>query len=173
MGRNVFVGGNACKKIYVGTQEVKKVFVGTNQVYPSVKDNELGYWNDTCTRADFGGGHYYIAVWTTVLEKDYNNNRVRMKYEVGLGASGNWSISASTNRNGSGSIDGKTHSWTGNATVPSGGYKILYKNENVWIDNASGKSIDVRASHPLEVNISGVRQIGTVSVSGSVKLPTL
>ena len=30
-----------------------------------------------------------------------------------------------------------------------------------------------QASHPLEVNVSGVGHIGTVSVSGNVKLPTL
>ena len=53
------------------------------------------------------------------------------------------------------------------------GYKILYKNEGIWINNASGRTISLSASHPLEVNVSGVGHIGTVSVSGNIKLPTL
>ncbi|MGC8000997.1 hypothetical protein, partial [Salmonella enterica] len=63
--------------------------------------------------------------------------------------------------------------WTGNATIPARGYKILYKNEGIWINNASGRTISLSASHPLEVNVSGVGHIGTVSVSGNIKLPTL
>ena len=108
-----------------------------------------------------------------MLEKDYANNRMRIKYEVGMGSDDGYHISASTNRTGSGSVDGQKFSWTGNATIPARGYKILYKNEGIWINNASGRTISLSASHPLEVNVSGVGHIGTVSVSGNIKLPTL
>ena len=173
MAKNIFVGTQACKKIYVGTQEVKKIFVGTNQVWPNTRPNETGYWNFTELVKNFGGNHFYFVIYFAVLEKDYNNNRMRVKYEVGMGSNDGYHISASTNRTGSGSIDGQNYSWTGNATIPARGYKMLYRNEGIWINNASGRTISMSASHPLEVNVSGVGHIGTVSVNGNVKLPTL
>ena len=167
---SIYVGTQKVKKIYVGTQMVKKVYVGTNLVWSA---NETGYWNSTDLVKRFGGNHFYFVIYFAVLEKDYANNRMRIKYEVGMGSDDGYNISASTNRKGSGSIDGQNVSWTANATIPARGYKILYKNEGIWINNASGRTISLSASHPLEVNVSGVGHIGTVSVSGNIKLPTL
>ena len=100
---SIYVGGSKVKKIYVGTQMVKKVYVGNTLVWSA---NETGYWNSTDLVKRFGGNHFYFVIYFAVLEKDYANNRMRVKYEVGMGSDDGYHISASTNRRGSGSIDG-------------------------------------------------------------------
>ena len=109
---SIYVGGSKVKKIYVGTQMVKKVYVGNTLVWSA---NETGYWNSTDLVKRFGGNHFYFVIYFAVLEKDYANNRMRVKYEVGMGSDDGYHISASTNRTGSGSVDGQRFSWTGNA----------------------------------------------------------
>ena len=78
---SVYVGTNKIKKIYVGTTPVKKVYVGTKLVWSA---NETGYWNPTDLVKRFGGNHFYFVIYFAVLEKDYANNRMRVKYEVGM-----------------------------------------------------------------------------------------
>lgn len=167
---SIHVGTKKVKKIYVGNTLVKKVYVGNRLVWAA---SETGSWNVGSYYTKWGGGHFQLDIYITALEKDYAGNRMRLKVEMGIRSLGNWTISSSTNRTGTIKIDGQSYSFNYTAGLSKGQYKIIFNRSDIWINNASGKTINVSASVPINVNLSGVGQVNTVSASHNVKLPTL
>ena len=167
---SVYVGTQKAKKIYVGTQPVKKIYVGKTLCWSA---NETGSWNIGSYYTKWGGGHFQLDIYITGLEKDYANNRLRLKVEMGIRSLGNWTISSNTNKTGTIKIDGQSYSFNYTAGLSKGQYKIIFNRSDIWINNASGKTINVNASVPINITLSGVGAVNTVNASHSVKLPTL
>lgn len=167
---SIYVGGNKVKKIYVGTQLVKKVYVGNTLCWSA---NETGSWNVGSYYTNWGGNNFRLDIYITALEKDYAGNRIRLKVEMGIRSLGNWTISSSTNRTGTITINGTKYSFNYTAGLSKGQYKIIFNRSDIWINGASGKTINVSASVPINVTLDGVGKVNTVSASHSVKLPTL
>ena len=165
---SIYVGTQKVKKIYVGTQPVKKVYVGNTLVWAAT---ETGSWNIGSYYTKFGGNNYQVDIYITGTEKNYAENKMKIKVEIGIRSLGNYTISSSTTKNGSITVDGQTTNFSYNCSLSKGQYKIL-KTTTYTINNASGKTINVKASLPFGVNINGVGSIGTITPNHSVKLPT-
>lgn len=149
---------------------MKKVYVGKTLCWSA---NETGSWNIGSYYTKWGGGNFQLDIYVTALEKDYAGNRIRLKVEMGIRSLGNWTISSSTNRTGSIKIDGTSYSCSYTAGLSAKQYKIIFNRSDIWINSASGKTINISASIPINVTLSGVGTVNTVTASHSVKLPTL
>ena len=168
MGK-IYVGPNAVKKIYVGTTAVKKVYVGTTLCWAASETVNL---NVGSYYTKFGGNNYQVDIYVTATEKKYAENKMVIKVEIGIRSLGNYTISSSTTKTGSITVDGQTKSFTYNCSLSKGQYKVL-NTSSYTISSASAKTITISASLPFEVIIDGVGKIITVSPSHQVKLPTL
>ena len=168
MGK-IYVGTNAVKKIYVGTTAVKKVYVGTTLVWAA---SETGSWNVGSYYTNFGGNHYRVDIYVTATEKNYAENKMVIKVEIGIRSLGNYTISSSTTKSGSITVDGQKTNFSYNCSLSKSQYKIL-NTSSYTISSASAKTITISASLPFDVSIDGVGWISTISPSHSVKLPTL
>lgn len=168
MGK-IYVNTSAVKKIYVGTVAVKKVYVGTTLCWAA---SETGTWNVGSYYTKFGGNNYQVDIYVTATEKNYAENKTTIKVEIGFRSLGNYTISSSTTKTGSITVDGQTKSFTYNCSISAGAYKVL-NTSSYTISSASGKTITISASLPFGVTVSGVGTINTISPSHSVKLPTL
>ena len=165
----IYFGTAAPKKVYFGTAEVKKIYFGTALCWAASETVNL---NVGSYYTKFGGNHYQVDIYVTATEKKYAENKMVIKVEIGIRSLGNYTISSSTTKTGSITVDGQTKSFTYNCSLSKGQYKIL-NTSSYTISSASAKTITISASLPFGVSINGVGTINTVSPSHSVKLPTL
>ena len=165
----IYFGTAAPKKVYFGTAAVKKIYFGTALVWAASETVNL---NVGSYYTKFGGNHYQVDIYVTATEKNYAENKMVIKVEIGIRSLVNYTISSSTTKTGSITVDGQTKSFTYNCSLSKGQYKIL-NTSSYTISSASAKTITISASLPFEVIIDGVGKIITVSPSHQVKLPTL
>lgn len=166
----VYFGTAAPKKVYFGTAAVKKIYFGTALCWSG--GTESGSWNVGSYYTTFGGGNYRVDIYVTATQKNHAENKMVIKVEIGIRSLGNYTISSSTTKSGSITVDGQKTNFSYNCSLSAKQYKVL-NTTSYTISKASGKTITISASLPFGVTVSGVGTINTISPSHSVKLPTL
>lgn len=165
----IFIGDTNVKKIYIENTAVKKVYIENTLAWASVEDVEILISNQESA----WGSNYFatrVAVW--VKQKNYADNQMTIQVQVNIKSKGG-TISSTASKTGTVTIDGQQRTFNFTAGLTNGQDKQIALYTDIVIPNASAKTIRISTSLPININLSGIGNVGVVNSNFDVALPTL
>lgn len=164
-----FIENTQVKKIYITDVPVKKVYIGDTLAWASIENMDLLISNQEIA----WGSNYFatrVAVW--VKQKNYADNQMTIQVQVNLKSKGG-TISSSSARNGTVNVDsqGRTFSFTPSISANQDRQLVLYS--DFVINNPSNRQIKINVWLPININLSGIGNVGNVDTNFYVTLPSL
>lgn len=164
-----FIENTQVKKIYIENTPVRKVYVGDTLAWASVEDMDLLISNQESA----WGSNYFatrVAVW--IKQKNYADNQMTIQVQVNLKSKGG-SIVSSSARTGTVNVDGQGRSFSFTPSISTNQDREIALYSDFVISNPSNRQIKINVWLPININLSGVGNVGNVDTNFYVTLPSL